>query len=212
MTTDQQILNEIQYALLETPNNGASMSSQLWTIAEVIDALNKAQQIFMKDTGLLLDHAALVTTPNVFRQPMPENWIIIHRVSWATYAGVFTALGRADSYEADAGITNWATTTAARPQIYMDAELPTLEIQIAPASYNGGILHVLYVAEPDQVSNTGVLMTVVDEFIPYVKWKTLSILLTKIGRAADPARADYCNQRYNEGVAVARTLLKSWKA
>ena len=50
--TDQQVYNEIQYHLLETPNNGASYGSGLYTTAEVVARTNYRLNLFNKLTNI----------------------------------------------------------------------------------------------------------------------------------------------------------------
>jgi hypothetical protein len=208
--TDQQLLNDVQYALIEVPNSGASVSSQLWTLAEVIDAMNQAQEDFLKDTLLVLSRATLLTIPNTVRFDMPTDWIATVRVVWLNPDGVFSPLERADSFDVDGGNPTWPYNTEPHPWVYMETETPTLQLQTAPGGSDGGVLQLLYAAISAQLSNTGVAFSVPDDFTPYVKYRMLEILLRKLGRGQDTARADYCRGRYEEGVEIAKLIQRGW--
>lgn len=209
-TTDQQILTEVQYALLETPNSGASLTSDLWSLAEVLQALNDAQTAFLQDSLLLFQRTTLPSVPGTKRFPVPSDWLATARVAWQTPTGTYSELPKHDSLQADFATPAWDSDSLPAPVGYMDVQLPSLEIQLEPLPSVGGLIHLLYAAVGATLANTGVALLVPDEFAPYVKWKTLQILLSKIGRGQDPVRAGYCQQRYDEGVLVARVLLGGW--
>jgi len=114
-------------------------------------------------------------------------------------------------WQADGLVRTWEFNTQVAPLGYMDGETPTLQIQIAPAAWDGGLLDLLYAAVPTTLSNTGVLLSVPDECAPAVKWRTVALLLGKVGPMADPVRAAWAEQRYQEGVELVRLLLDGWE-
>lgn len=210
--TDQAVLSEIQNALIETDNAGASWSSGHWTATEVITYLNHRQYEFLKTTGILLSRASLVTTPQLIRQPLPTDWVITHRVVWRSSANVYTEVPRGDGWEADHGEATWPYNTAVDdiPHLYADGEVPTLQLQIMPAVNDAGQLQILYVALSTALSNSGVAFTVPDEFVPAIKWGVVADMLGKVGRAHDPERATWAEQQYQLGVEAAKIMIGGW--
>lgn len=207
---DTEVLNEQQYHLLETADNGATVSSGLWTVAEMIDALNETQYRFLKDTLLLVTPAVLVTIPNQLRHALPADWIATYDATYHTAADTWHSLAKADGFEADnSSINDWPVELGT-PILYTEGEVPTLTMQIMPASLDAGVINILYVALSTTLSNSGVALTVPDEFAPAIKWGALEQLLSKVGRGQDAARAAYCRLRYSEGVAAAALMLDGW--
>lgn len=200
----------MQGHLLETQDSGATVSSGLWTVQECIDALNERQFRFLKDTALLLTPAEIVTVPNVLRHALPTDWIVTANSAYRNADNDWNELARSDGFEADnSSINDWPIERGA-PLLYTDGELPTLGIQIMPASLDAGVIHILYVALSTTLSNSGVTFTVPDEFVPAVKWGALGDLLGKVGRGADPQRSQYCEGRYQEGLVAAQLMLDGW--
>lgn len=65
--TDKEILNEIQHHMMETPNNGASMDSDLWDISSAIKYLNSSYRTFSSNTRTQLSISEYPTTVGVSR-------------------------------------------------------------------------------------------------------------------------------------------------
>jgi hypothetical protein len=210
--TDQNVLNECQYALIETPNNGASWGSGLWTTSEVINYLNQRQFDFLKRTALLMARATLNTIPQEVRQALPSDWITTQRVAWLDAGtNLITEVPRGDGWEADHGIPTWPYDNAPGPPLlYTDGEVPNLQLEIMPPTQASGVLQILYVNLSATLSNSGVAFTVPDEWTPCIKWGVIADMLGKVGRGHDPQRASYAESRYQEGVEAAKLALQGW--
>lgn len=206
-TTDQILLNELQYAALETPNNGASWPSGLWTVAELSGYLTQRQRRILYETGCVCNRATLTTTPNVFRQPLPADWIQTRRATWQNPSGVFTPLLRSNVWYLDYGLVSWESIDSPVPLVYMDDIVPTLQIQVAPAGLDGGVIQILYVANGAALANTGVLLTIPDDLVPILKWGVLADMFAKLGRGHDPDKAAYAETRFQLGIELVKSFL-----
>jgi hypothetical protein len=92
-------------------------------------------------------------------------------------------------------------------------ETPPLVIQIAPPNSDTGTLDLITVSRGAALNPvTPVLLTVPDDFAPFVKWGALADLLSKDGLAADPARALHCEKRWQQGIQIAKTASMVWSA
>lgn len=210
MPTDQDTLSEIQYHLLENVDSGVTIASGLWTPAELLDALNEVQVQLLKDALLLMTPTTVAAIPHVLRHDLPTDWIASADVAYRTADAEWNELAKSDGFEADnSTIYDWPIEPGP-PLLYTDGEVTTLCIQIMPASNDAGIMHILYVANPTTLTGAGISFTVPDEFVPAVKWGALAQLLGKVGRGADPERAEYCRLRYQEAVAAAAITLSGW--
>lgn len=206
--TDQQQLSEVQYHLLETVDNGATIASGLWTVAEVIAYFNQRQDRFIKDTGIILTRANQPVNPGDVRVEITGNVPVSVRRATFLRSGVYTPIPRADAFDADMGQPAWrADATTAVPLEWSETEEPTKTLQFMPPFNFAGTLHLLYTALGTALSNTGVAFTVPDECVPAIKWGVIADMLGKVGRGQDPVRAAYAESRYQEGVEAVRLHL-----
>lgn len=203
-----EVLDEIQYHLLEVPDFGGSFGSGLWTITEVVNYINLRTYRFLLESGLLQRRttlAAIAGTPEV---DLPTDLIDIKRVAWITQAGAIGELPREDLEQVDAWIPDWETTGAsAAPSVYAQAPEPSLQIRLVPVTTQDGTVDLTYVARPPAMTNNCDIFPLPDEWVPYVKYGVLADMWSKEGEANDPERAAYAEQRYGEGVALARLFL-----
>jgi hypothetical protein len=207
-----ELLNEIQYHLLEDANAGTSYYSAQWTKDEVYFYIRNRQNQFLKDTAILLKRATIAYVAGQLRQPLPDDWVITQRIVWYndtlpiagsrmridefpllphvigmaaedryrwTSVGLslpsgaipgsnsYKELPRSDSWDADYAEQDWNTVTKIMPEVYMDQELPSLEVIIAPVPTNNGYPEILYVYQ-DPMELTALNSTLrIDEFAPY---------------------------------------------
>lgn len=211
-TTDQDTLTSLQYALIETPDGGLTVSSGLWSPQELMDALNDAQQWMMREVWPVVTRTTLVTIPNLNRYALPQEWMETIRVAWQESDGTTTALGRDSSWSADYAQEDWTYHFGGTPLIYSDSDAPIPQIQIMPAASDNGLLDVWYVAVPPTLRNTGVTWVLPDVLIPPCRWKALAELLAKDGRGQDLPRAAAALARATEGLTAARLMLQGWYA
>lgn len=211
MTTDNDILTQMQYALIETPDGGLTVDSGLWVVQEFIDAINIAQQWVICEARPLFSRTTLVTVPNQLRHPLPQDWLVTRRVSWTRADGTVSELVRDSSWSADYLDQTWSFDAAlTAPAAYTDFDPPSLQIQVMPPSQDAGVIGLTYVAEPVTLSNTGVAWTLPDPLIPMAKWYAIAILLAKDGRGQDLPRAQIAQQHAQEGMTALKILLTGW--
>lgn len=211
-TTDQQLLSSIQRLMIETVDNGATWSSGLWTVAEVIDYANQGQREIIKETGCNQKRNTIAITANNFRFDLPTDWINTTRLTHIDSNSRNRRVPRADSMQADLMVPTWRTTTSAFPQAYNDGDLPTLTIQIMPAASVNATLGIIYSWIGTTLSNSGVTLSIPDELVPALKYYIMGSMFDKLGRAQDIERAQYCKLRYIEGLTAAGLLLNSFAA
>jgi hypothetical protein len=89
--------------------------------------------------------------------------------------------------------------------VFSTIVVPPLTLQIAPPPQAvGSISRVTINAGATLDITTGVLLGILDDFAWALKFGALADLLAKDGEARDPARADHCEQRYQQGVQLCR--------
>jgi hypothetical protein len=208
--TDQDLLSEIQYALLEPPDGGQSWPSEVWTRAEVLGNVNSNLWGWLRDTHALVTRVELpqlAATLGVVT--LPADWLATATLVWRTAGGVRTPLGPVDRFEGDLALPSWETVPGS-PIGYDEFEADTLTLQLIPRPVADGILELTYVARPVAVNGAGIALPLPEEFLDALKYGTLGMLLRKVGRLVDPARASYCEQRAALTVTLTKILLGGW--
>lgn len=209
MATDQQILTLLQYALVEPPDGGASWPSGLWTRDEVIAAFNTRMQQYLRDTQAIATRIEIPVVAGTNPVTLPVDWIATLAANWRTTGGVRSPLTPSDSFEIDLALPSWETTPNT-PIVLLDGDDGTLTARLGPVPIADGTLELLYVALATPANGSGVTLTIPDEALDGIKYGTLADLLSKVGRGADPMRAQYCQERFELGELVTEILLGGW--
>lgn len=207
--TDQELLTELQYALVEPPDGGASWPSEIWTRAEVLDGVNGAIRELCRDTHLSVLRTELPILANAVSVALPVDWLATAHLVWRALSGVRTPLGPVDSFESDLALPSWETA-GGLPIGYADLDATTLTLKLVPTPAADGTIELLYIARPALVTGSGATLPIADEFASGLKYNALSWLLSKVGRLMDPERAAYCDQRYQLTQVAAELILGGW--
>lgn len=205
--TDLDQLTELQAVLQED----ATFSNGLWTLAEVVAYFNQRQYRFLFETKLLASWATLGWVPGVPQRALPDDWIATIAASWHHLAtDAWAPLPASDFFEADHVLGPTGAVTDARPQAYREDTTDTLAIAVSPAPASPGEVELIYVALSDTLDGLGTYFTIPDDWVPYLKYGVYADMLGKTGRGQDLLRARYAEQRYNEGIVLAQSLLQGW--
>src|ERR1041384_2187459 len=199
--TDLDLVTSVQYRLLEPPGVPWTGTDQ-FTLADVLGALQRRRDPFLSDTGCYMRHS----TPagGAGRILLSDSVIDIRRLAWRdTASGLYTMLSREDEATLNAFRVGWSQTPG-DPQEYSSSVTPPFVIQIAPPPSASGTLDLLSVSSGATFDGSGVLVGVPDDFAGYVAWGALADLLNRDLYARDAQRSQYCEQRYLEGVTLAR--------
>lgn len=223
---DQTLLGTIQDRTLEPNNSGASMlTAQFGTtpadsLTNVINALNQAQQDFVRDSGLVVCHVGfrgdasvspIGVAANQEFVPLPQDLMDTRRRAWISYDGQGGIAGvqelpEQDSWTTDSFDPNWEVNFGT--PLTADESLPAIPaLALASPPQASGGLDLLYMPVATALSNSGIALSVPPEFAPYIVWRALWILLTSQTEAQDAQRARYAHMRYQEGVILAKSLL-----
>jgi hypothetical protein len=213
--TDLQLLTEIEYHLMEPPTGATWTGSEMFTVQDILTALQRRRDQFLNETGTVLTRQTFaVSAPTEGRVLLtlssPFNIIDIRRVAWKdTPSGQYSTLWRESRDALDFFFASWKTSTKPLPKVYSVSDTQPLQIQLAPIPSDAGTLEVLTVNTGNTLTGTGTLMGVPDDLVWIIKFGALADLLQKDGPARDPGRAEYCNKRWEQGVAAAKMPLST---
>lgn len=214
--TDQNLLNEIQYHTLETPDNGATLDSDMWTIGEWVDYLNARAAHFVAETKLVLSRetpfaSVIDQTQYDLGTAVSTDLLEVHRVAWLDASGNSHGLREGSTLVYDRLLPTWTTAAASQePETYVRAGRPQLKLEILPAPSAAGTIDILYTKRPAQLPQVadGTALAIPNDFTPYIKYGAMADIFAKEGQSNDPEKAAYCETRYQEGIIIARHVLR----
>lgn len=205
---DQDLLSEIQYAVLEPPDGGASWPAEVWDRDDVLVAVNDAATALVRDTGCRVTYLEQFVAAGALSVSLPDDWLATAHLVWRAMPDETRAiLLPTDAFEADAGLAGWEGTPGV-PFGYVDRDAQTLELRLVPTPSTHGTLENLYHPRPEPVEGNGQTIAVPEITISAVKYGALATLLGGVHRLQDPARAAYCTERVRVVVAVTNLLLQ----
>lgn len=206
---DQALLTELQYALMEPPDGGASWPGETWDRDEVIDDMNAGVRSLLRNTQLVVTPTTLAVLAGAISVALPADWIATCHLVWRALDGTRTPLGLVDSFEGDLALPSWETVPGL-PLGYADLDRATLTLRLVPTPDANGTIELLYVAQAAAVTGAGTPLPIPDDYASGVKYYALGYLLRKVGRLQDPERATYCETRYGLTEIAARLILGGW--
>jgi len=220
--TDVDLLNTVSDRLLEPRQTPPAPTTTQWTTSDFTNAIDQAQKDFIKQTGIVVTQLgftgdgenAIPVTPQTRAIELPQDAIDILRLAWIAYntanpvvVSDIEELPRESAWSLDNGEADWEYDLGIPPQGYTEDASPVKWIYLEHPPGDIGKLDLIYCAVSAALSNTGVKISVPDDFSPYLIYGALEILLKKDGEAQDLERASYCHERYLEGVVLAKALL-----
>jgi hypothetical protein len=201
--TDTTLFEEIEYHLLEPPTP-AYTGSEMFTNADLVNALQKRRDQFLLETGAIITHSQQsgAQTSNG-RVALSDAVIDVRRAAYLDGTGLYTRLWLSSESEANSFTYGWWQAPDF-PSSFSVVETPPVVLQIIPVPNLSGALDLLTVNTGAALNPAvGVVLGVPDDFAWVIKWGALCDLLTRDGQASDPLRAQYCQKRWVEGVRLA---------
>jgi hypothetical protein len=211
---DQDLLSEVQYALMELPptsdeaDGGATWPSEVWRREDVLQAVTDAQATVLRTTKLLVTYVEQVVVPDARSVTLPADWLAHAHLAFRQQSlQIRGYLPPFDVFEADQAQDGWEETPGF-PLGYLDGDTHTREIRLVPTPEALGILENTYVPQPDPVDGNGSDLLIPEIAISAVKYRTLQQLLSGPHRLQDPERAGYCDERAAVIEATVQMLLQ----
>ena len=211
--TDRAVINDIEYHFQEPATSawaGGWTGTAMFTMADITTALQNRRDQFLVDTGVIITRTTPSSgVPSGGRITLADTIIDVRRLAWIQVDGLVTTitpLWRVDEYQLTAYDTTWSTSADQVPQYYSILSPPPLTVQLAPAPTDTMNLDLLSVSSGAALSPTATatVLGVPDDMAWIVKWGAMADLLSKDGPAQDPERSAYCQQRYEQGVEMAK--------
>jgi hypothetical protein len=208
--TDRELLEELQYVLIEPPDGGDSFPSLIWTRGEVLDAINAGVRALVRDTHQTVTRVEIAVPAATTQIDLPPDWLATAHLVWRADDDTRTPLGPVDAFEGDLAVPGWETAPGL-PLGYADLDGPTLTLRLVPTPHVAGTIELLYIAKPPNVApavgGVAAPLPLAPEFASALKYAALGTLLRKVGRLLDDERAQYAERRYQLTETAASILL-----
>ena len=205
--TLQQLTQQIQYMLLENPSGiaGTGMSGQI-TVNDILTAIQRVRNQFVIDAKFpftVHPNTDLSVTPDGLIQ-LPNTTVYLHRLSFQdAISGAWSNLWREDAWATDHNNRLW-TVQPGTPFAFSQSENSPLTAQLVPAPVNTGGLEAITVDSLEiDIANPGATLNIPDEWVYAVLYGALASIFSG-GQTDDALRYQYCAQRYQQFVDMAR--------
>lgn len=203
--TDEDVYKLIEHHLLEPASGAVWTGSLQFNAQDMIQAVQRRRDEILSSTSCTLTRQVVAATPG--RTFLQDRTIDIRRIAWLPVddpSGYTNApLYPDDVFAQQAYERDFTTQAPGTPSTYRQSTEPPLsfDVDIPPAV--PGSYEVLSVdAGPDLDPSEAQTLDIPDDFTWLIKWGALADLLNRESNAKDALRAQYCNLRYAQGVAI----------
>lgn len=208
--TDRDVIQQLQYMLLETASTQASWpGTEQFNYSDIANAVQNRLNQFLADTGIVVNRSLVnVISPPSGREVLNQNTIDVRRAAWlgSSPENYYTVLWRDDERLLTAYNQSWSVNPA-QPTAYSIMAPPPLRFQLAPIPISNGQLELLTVDSTSlDPANTATVLGIPDDLTPAIVWGALADLLGIDGVARDLVRAAAAEERYGQYVKLARLL------
>lgn len=228
--TDRDLISLILYQLLEPQLTGgfAYQGTDQFSLAQITQAIERRINRFMSATGCVVTRSIhTISAPPISRVDLPNNLIDIRRLGWLTSSDDRTWDEATDAWDDDT--STWDTSVVVgyplsredsftisaltrsgsvpgNPKVYAQSVLPPASIQIHPPPAINGALDLCgtYSISGLAPSVNPTTIRIPDDLIWGVRFGVLADLLSTDGQDPDPARASYCEGRFQQAVQLAK--------
>lgn len=201
--TVQDMLDQI---ILMTQEDD-TFSSGFWTEAEIIDYINDVQKDFFDRTGCFkrIDTVGATSGDRVFAEPTDS--MSIDRITFNR-----KPLHRTDRWQLDMEDRDWKNQPAGVPKQYHQDLLLTKRFEVdRDVGPVGQDFTLIYTILPATVTSATDLLDISPAFFHYVLYGVLEKMLGKQGEGQDLELERYCNARYEAGIAIVSSMMRSEK-
>jgi hypothetical protein len=205
--TVRDVIAEMQIMLMEPVSPTVWTGTDMFDLDFMVSSIQRRRDQFLLETAVTVSRQYPVVGPISLegRMDLPQTIADLRRVSWVDNATLErTQLWRRDEWAARSQQYNWVQNPTDPPTGYSLILTPPLGIQLIPPPAGAGQLDALVVENGpvlDTAANT--LMGVPDDFVWAIKYGALADMLGQEGQARDFARQEYCERRWEEGIALA---------
>lgn len=204
--TTNDVLKIMEYHLQEPPTGGTWTGTSQFNISDLANAIQRYRDEILQETNCNMAVITLNAPSTVSRTPLPDNVLEVQRARWipaSSQDGTPITLFRDDSIGEEYYNPNYLQSSPGAPQSYNVGSTPPLQMDVdVPPSVPGSYELVVLQAGNPVFPPTASGMFMWDDFTWIAKWGALSSNLGRESEATDRGRAQFCEQRYQDGIKL----------
>lgn len=205
--TDKDLVDEITAHLLEPTLATYPLTwtgSAQFSVTDILGAIQRRRDETLAATDCAISRSLIAYNFVTRRTNLPDNVIDIRRVAWfpdPAFLIPLTTLKKSDDWAEQA--FHRSDSTQIGPNTYRQSAQPPLAFDVDILPSVSGQYEVLTVNAGNPLSsNNSTLLGIPDDWTWIIKWGALADLLGRESNAKDPLRAQYCRQRFEEGLGL----------
>lgn len=204
--TNGDLVLDIQYTLMETPSANVWAGTDQFNLTQVSTAIQRRRDQFLRETGAVVTRSQTAyAAPADGRIALDEAVLEVRRAAWRPDASqILLPLIRSDEWGSNHYSPSWLTATT-MPRYYSVSVVPPLTLQIMAPPSGNGTLDMVSVNKGATIDPAvSASLGVPDDWTWVIKFGALADLLNGDGLALDTQRMQYCEQRWDQGIAAAK--------
>ena len=202
--TDQALATVLEYHLMEPPTPSTWTGSELYTLSDLQHAIQNRLTQFVMETGFGLGTSSQAVNVDQPTVTMAESVVEIRRAWWRTPDPLYRPLFKTDEHIFNLLIPDWPTERGT-PLGYSIVSSAPLTVALCPIPNDTGAIEFITLNTGTETNlATGIILAVPDDLAWVIKWGALADLFAKDGPSRDMNRSEYCEQRWREGLEIAR--------
>ena len=204
--TDRQLINDINYALMEPQITNWALpwpGTEMFSLDEIVQILIDSRDEMLKLSGAVLNNASFPTVLGQNRVALSESYIRTVRASIFEFgSGGPLPIWAVDQAQLQTTVNSAIIPASGRPLAFSVSYSPQLTLDLWPSPLNPSdlILHFVMRGATLTPSGSETALGVPDDASILLKYRTIADLLSGDGLARAPMMAAYCEKRYKEGL------------
>jgi hypothetical protein len=201
--TDTELYTSMEYHLLEPPTGGIWAGTPQFSMSDLAFAVARCRDEAIQGAFCYQTSQIVPSLPMTRSVVLDDSWLEVTRAQWVPASGVPITLVRTDDTALNYYQPDYRQTAAGDPSQYNVASLPplVLEVDVPPAEV--GVYDLLVLDSGGSLTPpTDSLIHIPDDNAWTLKWGALADLLDRESEATDRMRAQWCRQRYTEGLQL----------
>ncbi len=204
--TDRQLIADIQHSLMEPVGWDVWRGTEQFTLEGVIQAIQRRRDRLLLESGVVLTASEVNSpSPGNGNLPLDGSVIDVRRAMWKDQDGRYTLLWKADQFTMTAAAPGWMQSPGVPSDFSTILQHP-LVMQLSPPPADVGAVSLVTVNSLGSLTPATVatVLGIPDDLCWVVKFGALADLYVTDGPGEDKARARYCENRWKDGVQLAR--------
>jgi|SRR5688572_441461 len=207
--TDTDVVKAVQHHLMEPADGTSWTGTEQFTYNDVLEAIERRRNRLLLETGCSLTAFEQDSDPPpVGDLALNDSIIDVRRVAWRTPEGQYRNLRQIETSTARGFSPRWSYN-AGTALSYTRSSEPHVSIRFIPPSIDAGRVHLVVAEAQGVVNGQGTILGIPDDAAPTLKWGVLADLLN-IEKSHNNRMAEYCEQRWMEGVEALKTSTSVW--